>query len=244
MSGVASRLSSVTQALAQATSRTGRSPSSVTLVAVSKRHSVESMRDYVAAATAMGIPVVFGESYVQELKTKRAEFSSQCHFHLIGPLQSNKIREAVRLADVIESVHSVKVIQRIAAEARALGKRQSIFLQVNIGQDPRKSGFSKDHVADACTLVWERREDLALRGLMTITPYYDVPEDVRRDFHAMRELRSYLIEKGVGSYFEDQTIRLSMGMSSDFEIAIEEGADLIRVGTLLFGERADDETSA
>lgn len=243
MQGIASRLEAVVKAIAQAAYRADRSPSSITLVAVSKRHSLESLRDYERAATALGVPVVFGESYVQELKNKRAEFGAQRCFHLIGPLQSNKVREAVRLADVIESVHSAKVIKGIAEEARARGKRQSIFLQVNIGQDPRKSGFLKDQVADACALAWEQREYLALCGLMTITPYYDVSEDVRRDFRAMRELRSALIEKGVGSYFEDQTIRLSMGMSSDFEIAIEEGADLIRVGTLLFGDRSDDENS-
>lgn len=237
MQGIASRLDSVSKAMAQAANRAGRSPSSLTLVAVSKRHSIESMREYVAAAAAMGIPVVFGESYVQELKAKRAELGAQCHFHLIGPLQSNKIRDAVRLADVIESVHSEKVIQGIAEEARALGKRQSIFLQVNIGQDPQKSGFLKDQVADVCALVGKYNEVLALRGLMTITPYYQEPEDVRPDFRAMNELRADLMQKGMGAFFEEQTIPLSMGMSSDFEIAIEEGADLVRVGTSLFGER-------
>jgi pyridoxal phosphate enzyme (YggS family) len=237
MQSIASRVEVVVESIAQAAKRVGRSPSSITLVAVSKRHSVESMHDYSAAAAAYGVPVVFGESYVQELKVKRECFSGECRFHLIGPLQSNKIRDAVRLADVIESVHSMKVVHGIAKEARALGKRQSIFLQVNIGADPQKSGFSADQVADACARVWEHREFLALHGLMTITPLYQVPGEVRRDFRAMNDLRSQLIESKASTYFEAQTILLSMGMSSDFDIAIEEGADLIRVGTSLFGER-------
>jgi len=234
---VAERLETVATSLAQAAERAGRSSASITLVAVSKKQSIESMRAYAAVANARGIPIVFGESYVQEFKAKRHELGDLGQFHLIGPLQSNKIRDAVRYADVIESVHSRKVFDVIAKEASALGKRQSIFLQVNIGKDPNKSGFSADEIPEICQVATRLSQHVCLLGLMTITPYYEVAEDSRGDFRAMNELRERLIASGADQYFENRTIALSMGMSSDFEIAIEEGADLVRVGTALFGER-------
>lgn len=220
--------------------RSARDPDSITLVAVSKYQSLASMCEYAIAARQRWIPVVFGESYVQELKAKRAEFDRAGligEFHLLGPLQSNKIRDAVRIADLIESVHSLKIIEGIAKEARAIGKRQAIFLQVNIGNDPQKSGFSKEQLSEACRAVSAYRDCLALRGLMTITKYYPVTEDVRADFRAFNELRRSLQKSPEITCFEHEKILLSMGMSSDFEIAIEEGADLVRVGTKLFGER-------
>lgn len=237
MQSVAERLETVATSLAQAAERAGRSSASITLVAVSKKQSIESMRAYAAVANARGIPIVFGESYVQEFKAKRHELGDLGQFHLIGPLQSNKIRDAVRYADVIESVHSRKVFDVIAKEASALGKRQSIFLQVNIGKDPNKSGFSADEIPEICQVATRLSQHVCLLGLMTITPYYEVAEDSRGDFRAMNELRERLIASGADQYFENRTIALSMGMSSDFEIAIEEGADLVRVGTALFGER-------
>lgn len=237
MQSVAERLDAVASALTQAAKRAGRSPASITLVAVSKKQSTESMRAYAAAANARGIPVVFGESYVQEFKTKHHELGDVGLFHLIGPLQSNKIKDAVMCADVIESVHSHKVFDAIAKEAAALGKRQSIFLQVNIGQDPNKSGFTAEEILEICAAAAPLSHHISLLGLMTITPYYEVAEDARGDFRAMRELRQRLVASGADAHFEGRMIALSMGMSSDFEIAIEEGADLVRVGTALFGER-------
>jgi pyridoxal phosphate enzyme (YggS family) len=237
MKDVRQRLAGVAEAIARAAARVSRDPASVTLVAVSKRKSVGEMQQYAEAASARGISVIFGESYVQELKAKRGELSVPGDIHLIGPLQSNKVRDAVRLTDVIESVHSRKIIAAIAQEARAIGKRQSILLQVNIGHDPQKSGFSAEEIASVCKEISVYGDCLALQGLMTITPLYAVVEDVRRDFKAMRELREALVTSRVHLYFESHTILLSMGMSSDFEIAIEEGADIIRVGTALFGDR-------
>ena len=237
MQSVAERLDVVASLLTQAAERAARSPASITLVAVSKKQSVESMRAYAVAAKARGIPVVFGESYVQEFKAKRQELGDVGQFHLIGPLQSNKIKDAVRCADVIESVHSRKVFDGIAKEAAALGKRQSIFLQVNIGKDPNKSGFTAEEIPEMCAVAAHLAQHVRLLGLMTITPYYDVAEEARGDFRAMHELRQRLVESGANAHFEGHTIMLSMGMSSDFEIAIEEGADLVRVGTALFGER-------
>jgi pyridoxal phosphate enzyme (YggS family) len=231
------RLAEVVEAIARAAARAGRNPASVTLVAVSKRKSVAEMQQYIAAASARGIRIVFGESYVQELKAKRSELSVAGEMHLIGPLQSNKVCDAVRLADVIESVHSRKVLGAIAKEARARGKRQPILLQVNIGRDPQKSGFSPEEISAVCQEMTAYHDCLALKGLMTITPLYAGPEDARGDFRALDELRKALVASEVHRCFEDSTILLSMGMSSDFDIAIEEGADIVRVGSALFGDR-------
>lgn len=237
MKSVAERLEVVATSLAQAAERAGRSPASITLVAVSKKQSLDSMRAYRMAANARGIPVIFGENYIQEFKVKQQELGDLGLFHLIGPLQSNKIKDAVRCADVIESVHSRKVFDLVAKEAEVLGKRQAIFLQVNIGRDPRKSGFSAEEIPEICQAAVERAEHVSLLGLMTITPYYEVAEEARGDFRAMSHLRQQLIASGANRIFEGATIALSMGMSSDFKIAIEEGADVVRIGTALFGER-------
>ena len=114
----------------------------VKIVAVSKRQSVQAMKGYQDIASAKGIQVVFGENYVQELAQKKEFFGDEIEWHLTGPLQSNKVPEAVRLADVIESVHSTKIIECIARSADKLKKKQKIFLQINIGNDPDKRGFS------------------------------------------------------------------------------------------------------
>ncbi|MFN4895274.1 MAG: YggS family pyridoxal phosphate-dependent enzyme [Pseudomonadota bacterium] len=237
MTDIAHRCAVIAQSVAEAAKRAGREPSQITVVAVSKRKPVNDMLLYAAAAQAQGMQVVFGENYVQELKLKYPEVRELGSIHLIGPLQTNKIKEAVRCADVIESAHSPRVIEGIAKEARALGKRQSIFIQVNIGDDPLKSGFHADQLTEACQAVRMHKDSLALSGLMTITPYYSDPEGARKDFRAMSDLRSRLQASPAIEIFENRTIYLSMGMSSDFEIAIEEGADLVRVGTALFGER-------
>jgi len=237
MSDLASRLLSVNQAIVSACKRAGRDSNNVTLVAVSKRRSSATVREYITAAELIGVPVVFGESYVQELKIKRDELAINNQappIHLIGPLQSNKIRDAVRFADVIESVHSLKVIQGIAEEARRQSKQQAIFLQVNIGQDPAKSGFAVAQLAEALYLVRQHRDHLSLKGLMTITPLYLNPEDARGDFRALNALRQKILESAELAAFEGGVVRLSMGMSADFEVAIEEGADLVRVGSAIF----------
>jgi pyridoxal phosphate enzyme (YggS family) len=195
------------------------------------------MREYVAAAQAKGVRIVFGENYVQEIKAKRAELGAAVELHLIGPLQSNKIRDAVALADVIQSVHSQAVLDGIAKEALRQGKRQRVFLQVNIGNDPAKSGFRADELPSVFDSLSIHQSCIEAVGLMTITPYYDEAAHVRPDFQKMAGLRSSLCSQGFAKLFTDSSIFLSMGMSGDFDIAIEEGADFVRVGTALFGER-------
>jgi len=209
----------------------------ITCVAVTKTRSPGEMNEYARAARVEGIPVVFGESYLQEYREKVSDLADYDEVHLIGPLQSNKVREAVANFDLIHSVHSEKILGLIAREAARLGKRQRILLQVNIGEDPRKSGFAAADVERILTLVEGEAATLQLEGLMTITPFYDNPEDARGDFRAMARLRVELLQKGWERVFQGGEIRLSMGMSGDFVVAIEEGADLVRIGTALFGER-------
>ena len=237
MNTISDRLSQVIQEINQAVTRSGRADDKIKLVAVSKKQSLESMLEYAEAANSLGIEVLFGESYLQELRSKRSELPQVALVHLIGPLQSNKIKDAVKLADVIESAHSLKVLELIAKEARAVLKRQRVFIQVNIGADPQKSGFSVPQLKDAFQVVSQNSDALELEGLMTITPFYDDPQEARKDFRAMNQLRADLVSSGVSKLFSGGKIALSMGMSADFEIAIEEGADLVRVGTALFGSR-------
>jgi pyridoxal phosphate enzyme (YggS family) len=207
------------------------------LVAVTKTHPISVLREFAKHAAGRGEPVIFGENYIQEIKAKRPEIDASAEIHMIGPLQSNKVRDAVKLCDVIQSAHSLKVVELIAAEAARISKRQRIYLQVNISEDSGKSGFSEGELPAAIDLVRRSSAALQLEGLMTITAFYDQPEDARPDFRKMSELRERLVARGESEAFHEGQIRLSMGMSADFGTAIEEGADLVRVGTALFGER-------
>jgi pyridoxal phosphate enzyme (YggS family) len=235
---IARNLDTVLKAIERAAHKVGRDPRAISLVAISKKQSTEWMQEYQNAAADRGVPVIFGENYLQELKAKRPLFSSPVQFHVTGPLQSNKVRDAVRLSDVIESVHNLAILNAIADEAGRQGTQQRVFLQVNIGADPNKSGFSADVVPPVIEHVQATLSTISLIGLMTITPYYDDPEQGRVDFARMKALRDSVIAAGKAEAFENAQVLLSMGMSADFEIAIEEGADLVRVGTALFGARA------
>lgn len=227
----------VLKTLRAAAERAGRSPSSITLVAVSKTKSIEEMEAYATIASREGVPTVFGENYLQEIRAKRPQLPAGSELHMIGPLQSNKVRDAVQLCGVIESVHTLKTLELVAKEAARINKRQRVFLQVNIGEDSNKSGFSAQALREALSVCVARAADIQLEGLMTILPYEEEPEASRPFFRAMADLRKNLLLEGHAAAFHNGAITLSMGMSDDFDIAIEEGADVVRVGTALFGER-------
>jgi hypothetical protein len=235
---IASNLGLVLDSIESAAKPAGRSVSDIVLVAVGKKKPLEDLRAYEIAARERGVSCVFGENYLQELKTKRVGMGDFACFHMIGPLQSNKVKEAVLYSDVIESVHSEKVLALVAKHAHQIGKRQKIMLQVNIGRDPLKSGFDPSEVVGAIELATSYVRDVELVGLMTITPYEAEPEETRVYFKAMRELRDALIANGLEKYFTSARVLLSMGMSGDYHVAIEEGADIVRVGTAIFGARA------
>lgn len=215
---VAARLDAVRARIVAACARCGRDPSSVRLVAVSKVHPAAA----IAEARAAG-QVVFGESYVQEL-IARAEAFAGADVHFIGHLQTNKVKALLAVAALacVESVDSSRLLRELDKRCAEQGRRLDVLLQVNVGREPQKSGVLPEALP---ALVAEARaaSSVTLRGLMTIPP---ADEDPRPHFRALRELA------GVFGLAE-----LSMGMSDDLDVAIEEGATMVRVGTAIFGPR-------
>jgi len=201
----------------------------VSLIAVSKKQDVRKMLQYELLKKDKPELVIFGENYVQEFKDKKINLSPESKCHLIGKLQSNKVKEAVRLFDVIQSIDSEKLLILINKEASNLGKIQEIMLQVNVSNDPKKGGMNANEVFNILAEI-EELKHLKLVGLMTITELYENPQDSRKDFKNMKKIKDALDDRY-------QNLELSMGMSQDFEIAIEEGATMVRIGTALFGER-------
>jgi pyridoxal phosphate enzyme (YggS family) len=213
--------------IAAACARVGRDPAEVNLVAVTKTVTVERAR----AAVAAGLTVL-GENRVQEGEAK-APFVDGATWHLIGPLQSNKARRAIETFDVIESVDSAALAERLD---RLVGedsttRRLPVLLQVNVDRDPAKAGFRPAALPDAMAAL-EPLPHLEIRGLMTVGRLVERPEDARPTFVALRELSEQLRSRGPSVGRE-----LSMGMTDDFEVAVEEGATIVRVGRALFGER-------
>ena len=219
--GAAVRLADVLARTAAAAAASGRSPAEVTLVAVSKTFDADEIVPVLEAGHR-----VFGENRVQEAKAKwplLRERYPGVELHLIGPLQSNKAREAVALFDVIETVDRPKIAEALAAEMARAGRRPRLFVQVNTGEEPQKAGVAPK---DAAAFVEHCRRDLglAIEGLMCIPPF---DEDPAPHFEALARLAA---EAGVRA--------LSMGMSADYEAAIRHGATCVRVGSAIFGNRA------
>ena len=202
-----------------ACSRAGRDAGEVTLVAVSKTFPAS----YVEEAIAAGITDV-GENRVQEARDKKPSVGSSARWHLIGHLQSNKAKDAVRLFDAVDSVDSLALAQKLARAAEGAGKRQDVLLEVNIGREEQKSGALPEEVAGLVAAIGGLPA-LHLRGLMSIPPV-GTAEETRRWFRELRALRD-----------RHQLEQLSMGMSEDFETAIEEGSTMVRVGRAIFGAR-------
>ena len=220
MSDVAANVVEVERRIAAACARAGRSRGEVTLIAVTKTFPA----DAVSAALAAGISDV-GENRVQEARDKKPSVASPARWHLIGHLQSNKAKDAVKLFDVIQTVDSFALAEKIARAAEGAGKRQEVLLQINVGREAQKSGVDPEDSARVLAEV-QKLEALDVRGVMAIPPAADDPEESRRWFRDLRTLRDAL---GVRE--------LSMGMSADYEVAIEEGATMVRVGSAIFGSR-------
>ena len=221
MSGVAGKLNETRAAIAAAERAAGRAPGSVDLVAVTKTHGEAMIREAIAAGQRR-----FGENRVQEAKAKWPAIRSRhgdIRLHLIGPLQSNKAQEAIALFDVIETVDREKIAAELARQIARSGRRPRLFVQVNTGEEPQKAGIAPRDAA-AFVEVCRSRYGLDIAGLMCIPP---VDENPGPHFALLARLAAQCGLK-----------ELSMGMSQDFEVAIEEGADLVRVGTAIFGARA------
>lgn len=211
-----------------AKTRVGRKDT-VTLVAVSKKQSVDKINEYLEFARNAGVAPIIGENYLQEFQDKSSQIKGPYQVHFIGRLQSNKVKEVVSLFSVIESVHSEELLKKINKEAASIGKIQKVLLQVNVSNDPAKSGFAIERV-EAGIQAAKQLPSIELLGLMTITELYEDPELARPDFAKLKSLRDSLIASKTSRY-------LSMGMSQDFEQAIEEGATHVRIGSSVFGAR-------
>ncbi|MDD5309834.1 MAG: YggS family pyridoxal phosphate-dependent enzyme [Deltaproteobacteria bacterium] len=223
---VATNLARARQRIAAAAVRSGRDPSDVRLVAVSKTHPIEAIREAYEAGQRD-----FGENYAQELNDKAAALAdlADLRWHFIGHLQRNKARMVVPHAAMVETVDSVRLAEELDHQARRLGRALGCLVQVNVGGEEQKSGCTPGEAGEIAGAV-ESLEWLKLAGLMTIPPFDLDPEETRKHFRALAALRERL--GGVTRF-----AHLSMGMSQDFEAAIEEGATLVRVGTAVFGDR-------
>jgi len=225
------RFEQVKRRIVRAAERVGRRPSEIRLVAVSKTKPPEMVRDLYACGQN-----IFGENYVQEGVEKikaLSDIREGLSWHFIGHLQRNKAKAAVEYFDCIETIDSVRLAEAVDRQAEKMGKVMDVLIQVNIGRDRAKSGIEPD---EARVFLEEIKglSALNIRGLMTIHPWSLKSEDARMWFRALRELRDELLSTGIGVDLPE----LSMGMSGDFEEAVEEGATIIRVGTALFGPRA------
>ena len=213
--------------IAAACQRVGRSPDEVEIIAVTKTHGEDVVRE----AWEAGLAIV-GENKVQEAAWKKPASVAGPSWHLIGHLQGNKVRPALELFDFIHSVDSVKLINKIEAVAEATGAQPHVLLEVNVSGEKSKTGMPPSEVDEAIRTLMERASRITLEGFMTMAPFDEDPEKARPYFRALRELRDRTEEK-----FGIRLPRLSMGMSGDYEVAVEEGATWVRLGTVLFGER-------
>ena len=221
--GIAENLDSVRRRIAHAAEIGGREASEIKLVAVSKTHPVRTLRDAIAAGTK-----VLGENKVQEAEGKIDEIGRDAvEWHLIGHLQSNKARKAVQLFDVIQSLDSLELAQRLERICEEEGRESlSVLVQVGLAGEESKSGVLESDLKPLVEYL-ETCRRLSFDGLMVLPPFFDDPEATRPYFQRLRRLRDEIIPDG----------QLSMGMSHDFEVAITEGATIVRVGTAIFGER-------
>ncbi|MEM9592888.1 MAG: YggS family pyridoxal phosphate-dependent enzyme [Acidobacteriota bacterium] len=221
------RLERIRGRIESACRRAGRDPDEVTLIAVSKRQPLTKLREALDAGHRS-----FGENQVQEARAKAPELPSGLDWHMIGPLQSNKVKPAVGLFDTFHAVDREKIVRALAKEAKRQSREVRAFLEVNLGDEPTKHGFGVEDFESRVRPLAEH--GISFVGLMAIPPIEPRQEDTRGWFRKLRTLRDQ-----VGTWPEWRTFEglLSMGMSGDFEIAIEEGATHVRVGTSIFGPR-------
>lgn len=226
MPAITDNLAAVHQNIADAAGRAGRRPEDITLIAVSKTHPPESVREALDAGQ-----VLFGESRVQEARAKAALLPDRIRWHHIGHLQKNKVRAALPLFDLLHGIDSLELARELQRIATADGLRPAVLLEVNVAGESTKFGFDPDSLPGQMEelLTLDR---LDLQGLMGMAPFDPDPERARPSFRHLRELRDTLTRD-----FGAGLPTLSMGMSGDYAVAIEEGATMVRVGSAIFGER-------
>jgi len=223
----------VRERIGAAARRAGRSLEDIALMAVSKTQPAEHIREAYEAGLR-----VFGENRVQEFANKVNALRDlhNAEWHMIGHLQTNKAVKTAELFRAVDSVDSLKLAEKLDAAARALGRKLDVLVEINVGGEEAKSGAAPDSPAlDELLMAAPRLEALVFRGLMTVPPFSDDPQGARPYFRKLHELRDEIAARKLPAITMDQ---LSMGMSHDFEVAIEEGSTCVRVGTAIFGERA------
>ena len=222
------RLDNVKDRINKTALKCGRDPESIHLVAVSKTIPANRVREAIMAGVT-----TLGENYVQEARNKFNVLGTfPVSWHFIGHLQSNKAKYAVRLFDLIHSVDSLKLARELNQQAKKVNKIQDVLIQINISKEPSKSGSDIENAANLIKDI-VLFENLTVKGFMAMPPFFNNPEKTRPYFTALRNLRDQ-IQK---DFPEVDLNELSMGMTGDFEVAIEEGATFVRIGTAIFGER-------
>ncbi len=229
---ITSQLATIRERIEAAARRSGRDPDDITLVAVCKTFPAVAIVEAYEAGQRL-----FGENRVQEFADKFPQLAGlkDAEFHMIGHLQSNKAARAVEIFHAVDSIDSAKLAQRLNDAAQKLGRTIDVLIELNVGGEQAKTGLAPDSPEiDAILSQAPAWTNLRIRGLMTVPPYTDDPEDARPYFRKLRELRDRLAARNLPSVNFDT---LSMGMSHDFEVAIEEGSTCVRIGTAIFGVR-------
>ncbi len=221
-------LKQVGERIASAAKRAGRDPATVKLIAVTKTVDIGRIREAVSAGAA-----VLGENRVQEAKEKIEQLGNIASWHLIGHLQSNKAKYAVKLFDLIHSVDNLGLAKEIDKQAAKIGKIQDVLIEVSIAGEAAKAGVA---IPETMELVREaaKLKNISIKGLMTVPPLLDNPDEVRPYFRKLKEMAEGIAKERIPGVSMQE---LSMGMSGDFEAGIEEGATMVRVGTAIFGKR-------
>jgi len=225
MSSVKENLLRVRERIEGAAQRAGRNPKEIHLVAVSKTVEVARIKEAIEAGVS-----ILGENYVQEAQKKIETIGRPVSWHFIGHLQSNKARYAVRLFDVVHSTDSIPLAEELDRRAAQSDRMLKVMIEVNLSKEATKFGTDEERLFHLAKKIQDLKH-LSLEGLMTMPPYFDSPEMSRPYYTALRELKERMVKQGI------PMSELSMGMSNDFEIAIQEGATYVRIGTAIFGPR-------
>jgi pyridoxal phosphate enzyme (YggS family) len=225
---VAANYRKIMDRISEAALKAGRNPQEIKLLAAAKSQSIES----IGAAIAAGVGLV-GENYVQEAKHKRQAISQHVEWHMIGHLQRNKVEPALKTFDMVQSLDSAALALELEKEGKKRGKTVRTLVEVNLGDEQSKSGIAQDAVVELLKRVGDLAH-LRVEGFMAIPPFRENPEEVRPFFNALKNLQAELQCLKIPNVVLNE---LSMGMTHDYPIAVEEGATIVRIGTALFGPR-------
>jgi len=230
---ICDNLTRILNTIAQTARNAGRNPKNIKLVAISKWMDIEQIQQAIDCGQ-----ILFGENYLQEASGKIQHFPRTINWHFTGHLQSNKAKQAAELFDVVETVDRLSVAQALDKHAKLLKKELSVLVQVNTGREKQKSGIFPEETEHLLRLI-AKETDLRILGLMTMPPFFADPEKSRPYFKELKNLAELLAAQDL--FTDNNNVELSMGMSGDYPVAIQEGATIVRVGTALFGARDSKE---